>query len=595
MTDYAGTVQRLVLSRTLWLVVAWPLAGFAWQLLVARPRIERSLDAGDVLRELARARVAGFGCVALTATATLGHALLLARLPAGARALYEPVARGARFGELDAGLDLLLDVRSLAVSALACVAALAAAAVLATRPAPERGWRTWAWLHLALAGALASFLADGFVAAAMGWSLAVASGAWLASWRDPAAAVLVATRGALAVGAMLGAAALLFWGLGGTWDADGYARDARPRFAAVHGSTGAGDASLTMTTAAGARVFVDDARETPLRAPFVRAPIPAGSHALRLHLGDGADDALVARLDAAPGEEIALVPLGPTQSFHAMADQMVLRGRAGQPAARRVVEEHVGPGGFAVIAGALLALLGAAFAMSAVPVPLAAPRALTGVAGATGAALGPFLLVRLDFLVPSAQHAGAVIASAGAASLLATVWRALLHVGARRWLVFAAGAPPGLACVALGLGGAAPALQVLVVAGVVATAVHLLLARGGREDEGEVPEPSQPSSPDDALLLRVPSRLGELLVSMERWVVGAVTGAIGAGARIAAWMVATADEHLVASPADVAADGVQRAAGAVEPLLGVTPARIVWAMLALAGLAALAHAVWPGS
>src|SRR5579885_137964 len=103
MSEPAAALQRLVLSRTLWLVVAWPLAGLAWQLVVARPLIEGARDAGAVLRELARARVAGVGGVALAATATLGHALLLARLPAGARALYEPLGRAARFGALDAG------------------------------------------------------------------------------------------------------------------------------------------------------------------------------------------------------------------------------------------------------------------------------------------------------------------------------------------------------------------------------------------------------------------------------------------------------------------------------------------------------------
>jgi hypothetical protein len=592
MTDYAGTLQRLVLSRTLWLVVAWPLVGFAWQLLVARPRIERSREAPGVLRELARARVAGFGCVALTATATLGHALVVARLPAGARALFEPLMHGPRFGEVDLGVDLLLDVRSLTVCALACVVALTAAGVLATRPAPERGWRTWAWLHLALAGALASFLADGFVALAMGWSLVAAATAWLAAWRDAAAGVVAATRGAVALGAMLAGAALLFWGLGGSWDAEGFARDARPRFAAVHAAPGAGDASLTMTTAAGATVFVDDARAAPLRAPFVRAPIPAGSHELRVHLGDAVDDALLARLDAAPGEEIALVPLGPTLSFHAMADQMALRGRTGQPAARRVAEEHVGPGGLSVVAGALLALLGAAFAASGGSAPVSAPRVLSSVAaGATTAAPGPFLLVRMDFLFPSAQHAGAVVASAGAAALLAAVWQALGYTRARRWIVFAAGAPPGLACVALGLGGAAQALPVLAVTGGAATAAHLLLARGIEDD---APDPLDASSLDGALLVGLPAQLGELLASMERWVVEAVAGAVGAGARVAAWMVATADEHLVTTPADAAARGVRRAAGVVEAQAGASLARIAWALLALVALAALLHAVWPG-
>src|SRR5579871_1358391 len=98
MPDCATTLQCLVVSRTLWLVVAWPLVGLAWQVFVARRRIERARKTGAVLHELARARVAGVGGAVLAATAVAGHALILGRLPPSGRVLFEPVARGARFG-----------------------------------------------------------------------------------------------------------------------------------------------------------------------------------------------------------------------------------------------------------------------------------------------------------------------------------------------------------------------------------------------------------------------------------------------------------------------------------------------------------------
>jgi hypothetical protein len=593
MPEYAAALQRLVLSRTLWLVVAWPLAGLAWQLLVARPRIERARDAGAVLRELALARVAGVGGVALASTASLGHALLMARLPPGSRVLYEPLLRGARFGSLDAGIDLLLDPSALAACGLACAVTLAAAVVIAGRPAPERGWRPWAWLHLALAGSLLAFLADGFVTAAVGWTLAVVATAWLAAWHRAAAGEAVAMRGALAVAAMVAAAALLFWGAGGSWDDGGYTPEPRPRFAVARTGSGGPEASLTMTTVAGAQVFVDDARTTELRAPFVRAVLPPGPHALRVHPGDGAEDVLLARVTVAPGDELALVPLGPTLSFHAMADALALRERGGQPAIRRALEDHVGPGGVAVVAGALLALLAAAAAMSVRPPALAAPRALAGVAAAAGAgAVGPFLLLRLEVLFPSAQHTGAVVAAAGAAVLLAAVWQALGFVGARRWLAFSASAPPGLVLVALGLGGAARALEVMAVAGAVGAGAHLVSARRGDVDEAIAA--ASRGAATDPLLVRLPARVGELLASMERWVVGAVAGAIAGCARVAAWVVATVDEHVVSSPADVAASGLERAAAAIEPVTGVSAGRIAWALVGLAAVAALLHAAWPG-
>jgi hypothetical protein len=593
MPDYAGTLQRLALSRTLWLVVAWPIVGLLWQLAVARRRIGRAGDAGAVLRELASARVAGLGCIALAATATLGHALLLARLPAGTRALFEPLVRGARFGDVDAGVVLLLDARALAACALVCVVTLGAAAVLATRPAPERGWRPWAWLQLALVGALVSFLADGFLTVAIGWALASAAGAWLAGWHDARVGVVVGTRGAAALAAMLFGSALLFWGLGGSWDDDGYTPETHPRVVAAHVGAGAAEASLTMTSLAGASVFLDDARTSSLHAPFVRVPLAAGPHALRIHPGDGADDALLPHVEVAPGEEIALVPLGPTLSFHTMADELALRDRGGAPVVRHVVEEHLGPGGFAVVAGALLSLLAAAGAMSAWSPPVSAPRTLVAVAaGGTTSALGPFLLVRLAFLFPSAQHTGTVVTSVGAATLLAVMWNALGYAGLRRWLVFAAGGPAGLTCVALGLGDVIAALGVMVASGALTAVGYLVAARKGEDDEA-IDEATR-GSLDDTLLARVPARLGELLASMERWVVGSVASAVAGTARIAAWTVARADDHLVSAPADVVASGVERAARRVEPWVGVSLSRVAWAVLAVGAAAALLHAVWPG-
>ena len=593
MPDYAGTLQRLALSRTLWLVVAWPLVGLLWQLAVARRRIGRAREAGAVLRELASARLAGLGCIALAVTAMLGHALLLARLPAGSRALFEPVARGARFGDVDAGVVLLLDTRALAACGLACAVTLGAAVVLARRPAPERGWRPWAWLQLALVAALVSFLADGFLTVAIGWALASAAGAWLAGWHDARVGVVVGTRGAAALAAMLFGSAMLFWGLGGSWDDDGYTPETHPRVVAAHVGAGTGEASLTMTSLAGATVFLDDARTSSLRAPFVRAPLAAGTHALRIHPGDGADDAALPRVEAGPGEELALVPLGPTLSFHTMADELALRDHAGAPVVRHAVEEHLGPGGFAVVAAALLSLLAAAGAMSAWSPPVAAPRVLVAsAAGGTTSALGPFLLVRLAFLFPSAQHTGTVITAVGAATLLGVMWNALGHTGLRRWLVFAAGAPAGLTCVALGLQDVTAALGVMVVSGLVTAGVYLGVARKG-EDEAAIDEATR-GSLDDAVLAGIPARLGELLASMERWVVGSVLSAVAGMARIAAWTVAHADDHLVSAPADAVATHVEHAARTVEPWLGVSLSRVAWALLAVGALAVLVHAAWPG-
>jgi hypothetical protein len=200
------------------------------------------------------------------------------------------------------------------------------------------------------------------------------------------------------------------------------------------------------------------------------------------------------------------------------------------------------------------------------------------------------LLLRADFLFPSAVRTGAVVAIAGAALVLAATWRALPHEGMSRWLVFATGAPAGLSLIALGLGGSGRGLVAMVVVGLAVAALKLLAPRV----EAPPPDVVALDDAEDSALLSLPSRLGELLATMEQGVVGAVAGAMSASAHLLAWTVAMADEHVVTTPADRVADGALRASRAVEPLAGASLGRVAWVLLALAGFAALVHALWPG-
>jgi hypothetical protein len=201
--------EPMALSRTLWLVVAPPLAGFvtllAKELAAHRRRspVDR-LAAGGETRPSAEpaelwARRAGVGSVVLASGATLGQALRLVREPAGTEAIVQPL--GAAAGPYDPGSGLRFDSLSATACGLACAVALAVAAYLATRAQRDR--RVWAWLQLALAGGLLSFLADGFVALITGWTVVAAAAAWLAGWSDARTGAAKATRGALAVVALL--------------------------------------------------------------------------------------------------------------------------------------------------------------------------------------------------------------------------------------------------------------------------------------------------------------------------------------------------------------------------------------------------------
>ena len=125
-------LQRLVLSRSLWLMVAPPMLGLFWH-LAAHLRERR---AGKARMEWTR-RV-GFGSVLLASAATLGHVLTLARAPAEARALVQHVGSSVRTGPVVAGFDLLLDPLSGAASTLACAVAIAGGTFLASRASGSR-------------------------------------------------------------------------------------------------------------------------------------------------------------------------------------------------------------------------------------------------------------------------------------------------------------------------------------------------------------------------------------------------------------------------------------------------------------------------
>jgi hypothetical protein len=186
-------------SRTLWLIVAPPLAGFVWQLA----REIRKTRPGVSDRW---SRRVGAGSVVLATGATLGHALRLARDPSGTKALVQSAAATVDIGPLALHLGLRLDRLSGVASGLACAVAMAVAALLTSRKADVKGGRAWAWLELSVAGGLLSFLAGDVMTLLAGWTLVAAADTWLAGWADPRRGAVRATRGALAVLALLVAA-----------------------------------------------------------------------------------------------------------------------------------------------------------------------------------------------------------------------------------------------------------------------------------------------------------------------------------------------------------------------------------------------------
>jgi hypothetical protein len=169
----------------------------------------------------------------------------------------------------------------------------------------------------------------------------------------------------------------------------------------------------------------------------------------------------------------------------------------------------------------------------------------------------------------------------------------------RRWLAFAGAAPAALAFLALGASGVGATSTVLTVSGSATAALYLLTARRNGFERPEAPEELDRAAigrgtVQDLLLVRIPARLGSLLVSMERWVVGATANALAALAGAGAWLTATMDEHWIASPANAIATRVVRIERGLEPTLGGSAVRLAWGLLAGAGFLLLAHVLFQG-
>jgi hypothetical protein len=544
VTDYAGPLQRLDLSRTLWTIGAPPLVAFVWLVLRGRRQATRARNARDVERAAAGARGVGLMSLFPATAATVLSEVIAARAPAGGRALFEPLIRCVRIGQLDVGIDLWFDRLSAASCCMVCVIALGTSRFLSGLAPARQAWRAWAWLELTVAGALLASLADGFVTMAMGWTLVAVGGTWLASWTDGRTAAVTATRAAAGIAALMVAASLLFWALGGAWQDNEYVPNLRPRFAAVRDEKGttpprqvrggdtdeAAPGSLTMTSVPGATVFVDDARSAAALAPFVRTQLSAGSHVLRIHAGGLTEDAIVGPFTIALGDAIALVQIGPSLSFREIAAELMVRdGSGNEPEAGRALAQRSSPLGASVVATVLVILFLGAGAMSATSPPTDVPPTLRLASRFTGIVLALLLLARVEFL---------------------------LHFVHERAAVATAALVVSIAVVAAGVSRRRPGLHEVVFA-------------------------------------KVPERLGVLVVSFDRWVIEAVAGALAGGARIAAWVAAWLDVDAIGAPADAAAARVVRVGHAAEAVIGQPLGRVAWTLLAVLATAAIAHAAWP--
>jgi hypothetical protein len=433
MADSAGAPlqQHIVLSPTLWLLIAPLLLHLAWHLTVACWPRRRGAKVAANRSKRDWVSVLGMATIGCVTGATLAHVIALAEAPKPT-AFVEYITSGARVGRVDAGIAFDFDSLSAAACLLLSMVAFGAATWLVMHPEVVRSSGAWACVELVLAGGMVSFLADGVVTMAMGWTLAATAAAWLAGWTDLRAAALAATRAAAATALLLLGGAVLFWRPEGARQdsavqgSSGFValRSSDPR---VHGS------ALTLASVPGALVYLDGARTPLARAPFVGVPIPSGPHSIRIHSGSASDDAVITEEASAEGTLITLIPSGLSLSFREVGAAIAGSGEPSEPA-----------GDDGVAATALWLWMAAAWVMSAGAPPANVPGPLVALShGATTAILGPFLLGRASVLLALAPRTGLVLAAAVAAILVAatrSLWSAASRpgdaaAGATAWLL----------------------------------------------------------------------------------------------------------------------------------------------------------------
>jgi hypothetical protein len=312
MFETAGTLTIVELASSLVLLVLLP---FLWAVVAAVAALR-----GRGGQSAARLAIAIAGA---TLGLAVAHAVRAALLPRG-HVAAQHVAQLARIGQLDLSIELVRDPTSATLAVL--VAFLAFIAVLHAVSTAERGLLArLAWTGLATGATLLVVLADGLPALAVGLQLATIAGWALAGGRG-ARPLGLALAGDTAV---VFAAWILFWSLGGTFGTSGYAPDTHGRFGLValpDAPRADGMATVALTTYAGALVSSDEGPPLPgepLRAPFTVTLAP-GSYSFQIEAGAATSELLVTHVTLAPGRAYVLTPYGPTTSLRLLSDELAV-------------------------------------------------------------------------------------------------------------------------------------------------------------------------------------------------------------------------------------------------------------------------------
>lgn len=557
MPEFFGPLTHVSLAGALWLIPLLPLVAALVHVAIGASRLIAPKAPTKIEAKDDRGRIANVAILAmlLSFLATAFHLQKLLDLPEGERALLQHVWRMARFGQLDVNLDLLFDplsaVMCLVITGVGGLVMTYAARSLEQQQHEASYWRFFAWTSFLVFAMLLLVLADNVVAMFLGWGGASIAVWALVGFRRDASTGRAAMKSFLVsrlgdAGFVLGAA-LLFWGLGGSWGDSDYIPDLSPRFASVAvgparvpgdrtaqapslkvDQRGAvekiesddkhrvipptsGKGMLTLTSHAGAIVFMDDSRtplldgDEPLRSPFVRFPVTGGIHSFRIHPGGGLDDYLVAHVALGGEREVSLAVFGATLSFTQIRDQLAVSDAKGATAQHDAFFTRRAWHGIPLVTLVLLLFFfGAACKSAQIPLHVwalattSAPLPATAlIQSVTMGTTGVYVLVRLGFLFALSSTASAIVACAGAATALYAAVVAMHQTDLRRVLTYSTISQLGLMVLAVGVGAYEFAIFQLVTHAIAKSCV--LLAAGSAIDALSA---AKGSDADDASDLR---------------------------------------------------------------------------------------------
>ena len=510
MPEYSGPLQTVVESKTLWMIPLLPLLGAVINAAVGW-RLQKT-TIGDALAK--KLHIGSFpvsaiamGSMFISFALSLWHVAKVIALPEDKRFLLCHMWQMVRAGSVDFSFALSLDTTSsvmlLIVTGVGFLIHVYATGYMATE---KSYWRFFSYLNLFIFSMLLLILGDNFIVMFFGWEgVGLCSylliGFWYQDYKKASAGTKAFLTNRVGDFGFIVGMSVLMWGLAGSWSDGSFIPDTTPRLVpvtvenveeaageghgehadgakehgaeaaegdhdaapAARGSVPIGPAAkgfLTFTGFPGAKVYLDNDSVNPLVAPFVRYPIEAQRHDMKVVMGGAADDLILQHAQIKAGKETILTPIGPVFSFRELQNQLITKDDS--TGARPFRENLQGKSlwGIAVITFACLGFfIGATGKSAQLPLYVWLPDAMAGptpvsalIHAATMVTSGVYMITRLNFLFSMSPVASGVVALVGALTALFAASIGFFQYDIKKVLAYSTVSQLGFMFIAVGVG-----------------------------------------------------------------------------------------------------------------------------------------------